>query len=207
MERKMFLFDNALLSQGMSFSDINGFPLVAPYNGRIDYDFVPFTCRKKSPANCAIHFFLKDYLFRGIWNNLDKRTMELVDFELLIAPDFSLWVNLPDYYNKNALFKNRFVNAYWNMNGIPTIPCASWGNADSFSYCFEGLPEQSIIAVSGMGHNRCQASKRLWQYGMRELEAQKAPTRILVYGDQEIIPGLQTDVEFIPCFITKTFRQ
>ena len=42
----------------------------------------------------------------------------------------------------------RFVGAYWQTCGLPTIPTASWGALNSFSYCFEGLPCNSIIATS-----------------------------------------------------------
>lgn len=128
------------------------------------------------------------------------------DYELLLTPDYSLGVDVPDFCNKRHLYMTRFVGAYWQQCGYNVLPTASWGNVDSFRYCFEGLPEQSLLAVSGMGHHKSRAHKMLWQEALRELEKQKKPTAILVYGDEESVPNLQTPLLFIQSFISKKFR-
>ena len=57
-----------------------------------------------------------------------------------------------------------------------------------------------------MGHHKSRAHKMLWQEALRELEKQKKPTAILVYGDEESVPNLQTPLLFIQSFISKKFR-
>lgn len=148
------------LIKDFDFTETNGFPKLKPYNGAIDYDFVPYTERKKYDGyQHAIHFFLYDCCFSGLWKKLDTRTYEMRDYELLLTPDYSLGVDVPDFCNKRHLYMTRFVGAYWQQCGYNVLPTASWGNVDSFRYCFEGLPEQSLLAVSGMGHHKSRAHK------------------------------------------------
>lgn len=204
---RTFPHENLNLIKDFDFTETNGFPILKPYNGAIDYDFVPYTERKKYGGNQhAIHFFLYDCCFSGLWKKLDTRTYEMRDYELLLTPDYSLGVDVPDFCNKRHLYMTRFVGAYWQQCGYNVLPTASWGNVDSFRYCFEGLPEQSLLAVSGMGHHKSRAHKMLWQEALRELEKQKKPTAILVYGDEESVPNLQTPLLFIQSFISKKFR-
>ena len=83
----------------------------------------------------------------------------------------------------------------------------SGGDANSLKYCFEGLPEKSIIAVCGIGHSFCQSADILWHHAVKQLIAQKQPTRLIVYGGKypdnlsSLLP-----VTYIPDHITKNFR-
>lgn len=101
----------------------------------------------------------------------------------------------------------RFVGSYWQHCGFDVLPTASWGNADSFNYCFEGLPEQSVIAVCGVGHHKSRAHHELWKEGLRELERQKHPTGIVIYGEEENVEGIHTPMHFLETFINKKFRK
>ena len=111
---------------------------------------------KHDGKNEALHFFLNDSEFRdAVWCNLERITYSISKFDYLYTPDFSLWRDLPtDFYNRENVYRTRFVGAYWQNCGFNVIPTASWGDLASFSYCFEGLPIHSVIAVSGMGNNK-----------------------------------------------------
>lgn len=205
---RIFPNENLNLIKGFEFTSTNGFPVLQPYNGPVEYQYVSYLDRKKYDGHQqAIHFFLYDYRFKGLWSKLAERTYEMCDYQLLLTPDYSLAVDVPDFCNKQHLYFTRFVGAYWQQCGYNVLPTASWGNMDSFKYCFEGLPEHSKLAVSGMGHHRSQAHTALWQEALRELERQKSPTLIVVYGEEETVPGLHTPLKFIQSFISKRFRQ
>ena len=209
-QRRKRIYNNMHLMEGMKFTDKNGFPQLAPYNGTTDFEAISYSDRKRySGKNQAVHFFLDDYKFRdAVWNNLDYSTYALHKFDYYFTPDLSVWKDLPtDFYNKENLYRTRFVGAYWQLCGYNVIPTASWGNMDSFKYCFEGLPEYSVIAVSGMGHHDSKGDEILWHYALQELERQKHPVMIIVYGDEESIPNISTPIKFIPCFISKRFRK
>ncbi len=208
VQRKLFQ-NNMHLSVFLDYSPSNYLPIVKPYNGEIDFQWISFLDRKKAKGeNQGVHFFIDDYRFvHSVWDRLEKTSFDLLKFDYLVAPDFSLWVDLPPFYNLQSIFYNRFITSYWqNVAGFNVIPTASWGNVDSFSYCFSGLPEHSVIAVCGVGHKFCNAAKRLWQLGLQELEKQLKPTCILIYGEEEDVSFLHTPVKFIECLISKKLR-
>lgn len=208
-QRKKAIYENMHLMKGMSFTSNNSFPQMFAYNGNVDFEAVSFTERKKVDGKGkAAHFFLDDYRFRDIvWCNLESTTYSLSKFDYLFTPDFSLWKNLPtEFPNKENIYKTRFVGLFWQICGYNVIPTASWGGLNSFSYCFEGLPSNSIIAVSGMGRDRNADSFNLWCHGLRSLESEKSPTLILVYGASVDVPNLNTPLKFIPDYISTHFR-
>ena len=184
------------------------YPIIQPYNGSTDFEVVPFTQRKKATGQGQVaHFFLHDHTFRRLmWDKLENSVHELSKFDAVFAPDFSMWVDLPEYYNKESLFKNRFDTAYMQYCGIPTIPVASWGDAHSLSYGFKGLPQNSVIGVCGIGHLRNKAQDVLWHFAISELERQLNPTLILIYEPEVPMSNIKTPVHFIQDFITKRFR-
>lgn len=65
---------------------------------------------------------------------------------------------------------------------IQAVPSASWGNVDSFEYCFDGLPENSIIAIGHTAIGKDCSYKKLYRMGVEALIERKRPTKLLVYG-------------------------
>lgn len=130
-------------------------------------------------------------------------------YDVLISPDFSLYVeDMLEVQNMYNVYRTRFVTAYWQHCGYQVIPTVSWGNPDSFHFCFEGLPTDSVIAVCGTGHEKSEKAHRLWCYGITELVKRKNPLKILVYGGRPcIIEGVNTEMVFMQDFINKRFRK
>lgn len=208
-QRRKKIHENMHLMEGMTFTSNLGYPQMAPYTGTTDFISVSYEERKKHDGkNEALHFFLDDYRFRdAVWCNLEYTTFSISKFDYVFTPDLSLWRDLPtDFYNRENVFRTRFVGAYWQICGYSVIPTASWGNLSSFSYCFEGLPMCSVIAVSGMGNRKSVDAFNLWCYGLRRLEEAKKPILIIVYGEEVEVQGLHTPLKFVPCFIKTRLR-
>ena len=209
-QKRKIIYENMHLMEGMTFTSNHQFPQMEPYYGSIDFNCVSYVDRNKhSGKNEALHFFLDDYRFRdAVWCNLEKTTYSIGNFDYYFTPDLSLWMDLPtDFYNRENVFRTRFVGAYWQKCGYNVIPTASWGGLNSFTYCFEGLPAHSVIAVSGMGNSRNKRSFNHWCNGLRRLEAAKAPTLIFVYGEEVSVKDLKTPLKFLPCFINEKLRK
>lgn len=209
-KKRKIIYDNMQLMDGMNFTPTWQFPILRKYIGPVDFDCVPFSkWRKCTGKNQAVHFFLYDYRFRdSVWCNLEHTTYNLSKFDYFFTPDLSLWRDLPtNFYNIQNLYRTRFIGAYWQLCGFNVIPTASWGNIDSFSYCFEGLPNNSIIAVSGMGNQRTRNAYNLWCYGLQRLEEEKQPIMIIIYGAEIKIPNIHTPIKFIPDFISTKLRK
>jgi len=87
------------------------------------------------------------------------------------------------------------------------IQTASWGDANSLKYAFEGLAEHSVTAICGIGHDFCGAARRLWIYSVKTLIEMKSPTKLIVYGGKtNSLPDFGTPVIFVEDYITKQFR-
>lgn len=209
LKRKM-IHENMHLMKYLTFSSNLHYPQMEPCCGTVDFDYVSYCDRNKHDGkNEALHFFLDDYRFRdAVWCNLELTTYSISKFDYVFTPDLSMWIDLPtDFYNKENVYRTRFIGAYWQYCGFNVIPTASWGDLASFAYCFEGLPTHSIIAVSGMGSRRSSMAFGRWCYGIRRLEEALSPMLIIVYGEKVELQGLRTPVTFIPCFIHEKLRK
>lgn len=197
--------NNMHLMEGIVTSDVNGFPILRPYTGSLEFDFIPFSEKKRvEPSRSCVHFFEDDYKFQyATWDRLDQTIYNLRDFHALMCPDNSLFIeeDIYGFLNKQSIYRSRFVGACCQVRGYNVIPTASWGGADSFSYCFESLPSNSVIAICGVGIDSCRNSIELWEYGVRELETQLSPIALLIYGNERKVRGLSTPTLFIPPYV------
>ncbi len=202
--------DNMHLTHNMRFTDEHHFPILSAYNPEsLDFDLFSYKDRNKHrEGKWAVHFFQNDYTFiKAVTDRLEETTSTLANCDVLFAPDFSLYVNTPVFINMQNVFRSRFAAAYWQSIGFNVIQTASWGNANSFSYCFEGLAEHSVTAVCGIGHDHCTQAKHLWQYAVRRLIKEKSPTKLIVYGGkQDEMSDIGIPVIYYEDYITKHFR-
>lgn len=209
VQRKM-RYENMHLMEGMDFTVENKIPIVAPYNGNLDFDIVSYANRANHHGTGkGIHFFLDDYKILSVWNHLERVTHSLYKYDYLFAPDYSLFTDDDRFHhiNTHSIYRSRFIAAYWQKCGYLVIPTASWGDANSLKYCFEGLPENSVIAVCGIGHNQDKAHKTLWFVAAHRLIEEKKPTTLVIYGGkQEDYLALPVKVKYIPDFINQHFR-
>lgn len=193
--------DKIHLSKGMKFTPKNELPIVSPYNGYIPDRLVPFCDRNGKEG--FVHFYIDDYKFVRVWNRATFYTEKFKkEQRSLIAPDFSQYADQSRALNIINLYKNRLLTTYWQMQGLKVIPSASWSNAESFEYCFEGLPQNSVIFIGGVGIKHDKACIKLWQHGIIELERQLHPTMILIYGNEVEPPQIETPIRSYNSFLT-----
>lgn len=202
--------DNMHIAVNLLKKTEGGIPALEPYNGPLDLLYVSYAERNKyNGKGCALGFFLYDCaLDNSVWYKLESTTHELSKYDILFAPDYSLYVG-EQWYTQNLynVYKARVVAAYWQYCGFKVIPVATWTDANSFNYCFRGLPKYSVLAVCGTGHGSNALRNRLWMEALLELERQKHPTTIIVYGGKHCaVKGLKANLMFLDDFITKRFR-
>ena len=78
-----------------------------------------------------------------------------------------------------STFKNRWCGAFWQKQGklvIPTVCCAG---EDSYDFCFDGIEEGSVVAVST--YSREQYKNEFMKSYNKMLEVIK-PSAIICYG-------------------------
>lgn len=159
-------------------------PKVPAYTGPIPDSFIPFSHRGSASGNPAygIHCFEYDYRIQSTWSNALAPINALKRYTCVIAPDFSLLVDQPRAINVTNLYRNRWVSCFWISQRLNVIPSASWGAAESFTYCFDGLPEGSVIAIGHAVEGKTKAQRALFQMGTEELILRKSPSALIVYG-------------------------
>ena len=106
----------------------------------------------------------------------------LTRFDTLLAPDFSLYRDWPPALQLWNTYRSRWCAAFWHSEGFTVIPTVSWSTAESYAFCFDGLPERSLLAVSTVGTHKDPAARALFLAGFEALVERLSPSCVLCYG-------------------------
>lgn len=131
---------------------------------------------------CGIHFFIDDYQFERIWASPEKYVDVLSKYECILSPDFSLYMDMPMPMKIWNVYRSRQIGAFYQSKGIKVIPTISWAEEETFCFCFEGIPEGSIVAVSTIGVKENKNAIAIWRDGMDAMIERIKPRMILCYG-------------------------
>lgn len=177
-------YQNINISAGLNLVGKYEMPEVKAYKGEIPLSLTPYSMKDTGNKNGAVHFYIDDYRFTGMytWNHLAQFTEKVAPYNMVIAPDFSLYLDQSLALNIFQLYQNRVVSVYWQNLGLQVIPSVSWGNADSFEYCFDGLPQYSILSMGGLGNSHHESMIELWEYGVHLTIERLHPIALIIYG-------------------------
>lgn len=168
----------------------------------IPHDVISFNERNtvRDPSGHWLDFFVDDVQFESCWNQfergvvcdsseehdvwrlVDRYLPQLARFEGVIGTDYSMFPEmLPDQRNWNCA-RNRVFAYRMQRNGIPCVPVASWSCKEDWEWCFDGLPEESSVAVSTNGCCRRAESRSVLRAGIDELTRRKSPYAVIICG-------------------------
>ena len=140
-----------------------------------DYRYEAFVC-----------FYMDDYKFdgpRGIWHNCNYTLDVLRHFEGAITPDYSTYQDFPEAIKIYATYRMRLLGYWLGLNGIPVINNVRWGTHESWGYSFEGIPQNSIVAVGTAGGSpRPLNHRQCFEEGIFHMVEVLHPHTIIVYG-------------------------
>ena len=146
-------------------------------------DLIGFNYAKSSEnKNCGIHFYVDDYQFERIWNYPEKYIDVLKQYECILTPDFSLYLDMPMPMKIWNIYRSRLIGQYFQKRGIKVIPTISWAEEETFKFCFKGIPKGSIVSISTIGVKQDENALKIWRDGVSEMIKQIEPKAILVYG-------------------------
>ena len=149
----------------------------------IPSDLIGFNYAKTSKEKAVgIHFYVDDYQFERVWNYPEKYVDILKEYECILSPDFSLYMDMPMPMKIWNVYRSRQIGSYFQRQGIPVIPTISWAEKETFDFAFEGIPEGSIVSVSTIGVKENEDALKIWHDGMDEMIKRINPSAILVYG-------------------------
>lgn len=113
--------------------------------------FINFADTKRNDvenAHRTVHFFTYDWLYNKVYDDYENQLDVLKQYKAVLSPEFSIYTDMPIALQIYSTFKNRWCGAYWQKNGITVIPTICWGDERSFDFCFDGIEQGSIVAVS-----------------------------------------------------------
>lgn len=141
-----------------------------------------FARTERSPAGKGLHFFVDDYQFIRCWNQPDRYLPIIHRFSVVCSPDFSTYTDMPMAMQIYNHYRKHWLAAYWQSCGVSVIPTISWSTRESFAWCFDGEPENSVVAVSSVGTQNSCERKKLFLDGYEAMLERLHPQSIIFYG-------------------------
>lgn len=136
--------------------------------------------------DCYINWYLDDYKFdnsRGIWHDYKTALRIIRHFAGVITPDFSTYQDFPYPIKIKATYRMRAYGYWLGKQGISVINNVRWGTEESYEYCFEGIPKNSIVSIGTVGGNpRKLIDRERFEIGLYKMVEVLNPHTILVYG-------------------------
>ena len=148
--------------------------------------------------NRMVHFFLYDYKFDRVWKAPDADMKKLKCYRAVLSPDFSIYVEMAPALQLYNTFRNRWCGAYFASKGIRVVPTVSWGNENTFDFCFDGIEKGSTVAVSTYmvsEHDNRQNQKDFFLKGYNEMLRRIEPEKIICFN--EPFPEMQGNIVFV----------
>ena len=107
----------------------------------------------------------------------------LLKFKYVLSPDFSMYTDYPKAMQMWKHYQKHWLGAYMEQYGIKVIPTIGWSDKESFKWCFDGEPKNSIVAVSSIGTQRYEESRKAFLEGYNKMLEVLKPTIILFWGN------------------------
>lgn len=177
-------------------------------NNYIPKDLIGFNYAKSSKEKgVGIHFYVDDYQFERLWNAPEKYIDVLAEYDCILSPDFSLYMDMPMPMKIWNVYRSRQIGAYYQNQGIRVIPTISWAEPETFEFCFQGIPKGSIVSVSTIGVKQNSEALQIWEDGMREMINRIEPSAILVYGGELDFDYGDIEVIYFDNKVTKNWSE
>ncbi len=137
-------------------------------------------------VNAYINWYIDDYKFDnigGIWYNYNYALKVIRHFAGIITPDFSTYQDFPYPIKIIATYRMRAFGYWVGKQGVRVINNVRWGTEETFDYCFEGIPKNSIVSIGTVGGGpRKLIDRDRFIAGLFKMVEVLAPHTILIYG-------------------------
>ena len=137
---------------------------------------------KKLPLSDEFFKFAGAYNLKKVYDQIDRLIKDLKRFEGIITPDFSLFPEMPKAQRIWNCYKSRTIAYYLQQEGLNIIPSVAWAIEEDLEWCFDGLPENSSIAVSTNGCKSEPYSKKIFLLGVEKLQEKLKPFKLIICG-------------------------
>lgn len=155
-------------------------------------------------TNAFVHFYIDDYKFdgkfKGIWSAPHRAAQVLQHFAGIIMPDFSTYEDFPFPIKICNIYRMRTFGYWYGKLGGAVINNVRWGKEDTFSYCFDGIEKNSIVAIGTVASELRQSDNRqLFENGFLKMLEVLRPQTIIVYGSDKYpwFDRIRNDIQIV----------
>lgn len=120
----------------------------------------------------------------GIWFRSGHAYKVLKNFAGIITPDFSTYQDFPYPLKLWNTYRIRaFGYWYGTICGEAVINNVRWGTSETYNYCYDGIPKNSIVAIGTVGGSpRKLVDRKRFEEGFNKMVEVLIPQTIVVYG-------------------------
>ncbi|MCF0111666.1 MAG: DUF4417 domain-containing protein [Erysipelotrichaceae bacterium] len=133
-------------------------------------------------------FYIDDYKFdtsRGIWFSFDDAFKILCHFKGIITPDFSTYEDFPESLKHFNTYRMRAFGYQCGKRGLSVINNVR-GSEDDLSFCFKGIPSESIVSIGTVGSGlQYKENRKRFESFLDNLMETLHPNAIIVYGSDK----------------------
>ena len=138
-------------------------------------------------VDAFVHFYIDDQKFDGPRNGIWVKPLDVLEivrhFSGVISPDFSTNADFPDPLKRYNTYRMRAFGRWLAINGIAVINNVRWGTAETWDYCFDGIPYGSMVAIGTVASGiRKLENRPAFESGLFEMVFLLSPHTIIVYG-------------------------
>lgn len=134
----------------------------------------------------GVHHFVDDVRFEDAYRHPERRLAKYSQYRFVLTPDYSLFPEMPLWRQIESVGKSRWCGAFWQERGLTVVPTVGWGLAPTFDFCFAGVEEGSVVAVSTLG---CRTGRMRFLRGYDAMIERVRPEAVICFGKP--IPGMR----------------
>lgn len=129
-----------------------------------------------------VHFYEDDAAFERLWNAPRKYLPILKRYKGVIAPDFSLYRDMPLVMQQWNIYRSHAVAVWLQSCGVPILANVRWADARTYDVCCAGVPKRAAIAVGSHGCIKLLQDREFFSQGLDHVVRVLKPKTIVVYG-------------------------
>lgn len=172
----------AFLVETATFDSALEIPRISPENA-LPSKLIPFSkAVGRTDFDAWVHFYEDDAAFERIWNNPRTYLPILKRYQGVIAPDFSLYRDMPLVMQQWNIYRSHAIGHWLQENEIPVIANVRWGDERTHDLCCAGVPKHATIAVGSHGCIKLLQEREYFRQGLSHVVEKLSPKTIVVYG-------------------------
>lgn len=169
------------LLSSLDYDTDSEMPLIDPIS-QWPLGAVPYS--KRNMAQCAdwVCFYENDSSSEEAWRDPLGVAERLKAYPGVIAPDFSVYGDMPKHVQMWQIFRSCALAALWQQCDIAVIPNIRCARSDLLPIACGGIETGSTVAIGTYGFTRDLEERRIIEETIDYIGSEISPQRLVIYG-------------------------